>query len=85
MAKSSKKFKPPPPIARQKLFPALGALLVALVLLMLGYMGFAGAFFFAGIGLWLHTIGKHRKWAGAPEVGLLLVAIGVVIALVTLF
>lgn len=84
MAKS-KSYHPPPPLPFQKLFPALGALLVALVLLILGYSGFAGALFFVGIGLWLHTVGKHRRWKSAPEVGYLLIGIGVVIALVNLF
>lgn len=84
MAKS-RSYHPPPPLPREKYIPPAVSLLAALILLLLGYSGFAGALLFAGIGLWLHAIGKHRRWKGAPEVGYLLIGIGVVIVLVNLF
>ncbi len=77
------KNAPPPITANLLLIPGL-LLVAALVALIAGLGGVAAGLLLAGLGMGLVSVGKHRRWKGAPEAGWLLVGVGVIIALVAL-
>ena len=65
------------------LFPALLGT-IALVLLVMGKGALAFAFLMFGLGLLLWMMGKARRWKGAPEAGIIVAAIGGVVAIMSL-
>jgi len=79
------KRKAPPPLPRQLLLIPGIILLAAIVLAVLGFLGFAAAALLGAIGAWLVVMGKHRRWKGAPEGGYVMIGFGVLIVLLALF
>lgn len=58
---------------------------LSLLFLVSGDGAFAFAFLMGALGMALYLFGKARRWKGAPEAGLLVCAVGVVMALLALF
>ncbi len=66
------------------LFPAVLAVF-ALLFLTSGDGAFAFAFLLGALGAALYTMGKARRWKGAPEAGMVVGGIGLITALYALF
>lgn len=59
-------------------------LLFAFLFLISGAGGMATGFLLAALGTALYTEGKARRWKGAPGAGLLVAAVGAILALASL-
>ncbi len=74
----------PPPLTRpvwQHPFLAPGVLAAAaLLFLLVGEGAFAFAFLLAALGALLYLMGSARRWKGAPQAGLVVAAVGLIIA-----
>ena len=57
----------------------------SLLFLVSGDGAFAFAFLMGALGMAMYLVGKARRWKGAPEAGMIVGAIGVILALWALF
>lgn len=73
-----------PPFFRHPLLVPGALLLLALLFMVADKGGAAAGFLLAGLGAGLYTYGRDRRWRGAPGAGLILAAVGLILALAAL-
>ncbi len=80
------KSAPPPRPGWQHPLLVPGVLIViSLLFLVSGNGAFAFAFLMGALGMAMYLFGKARRWKGAPEAGMIVGVVGIVIALWALF